>query len=106
MFRALPILALATLTGCGSLDRAARDSVMPTPGDTLRVSPGMMEPPDPCDFPTEPPPADWNADGGVDGADVEAFAADWVDGLADVNTDGFNDGCDWFYFLDTWERGA
>jgi hypothetical protein len=64
-----------------------------------------MDPPAPCDYPTEPPAADWNQDGGVDGADVEAFCADWTDGLADVNTDGGCDDCDWLYFLEAWERG-
>ena len=102
----LSILAIAVLPGCGMLDRMVRPDSLP-PGDTLRISPGMMmEPPVPCDYPTEPPPADWNQDGGVDGADVWYFFADWADCQADVNTDGFCDGCDVFYFLETWEQGA
>jgi hypothetical protein len=55
-----------------------------------------------------PCPADYNQDGGVDGADVNAFFADWENGRdgADVNQDGGIDGADVEYFFQVWERGG
>jgi len=52
--------------------------------------------------------ADYNQDGGVDGADVEAFFADWENGLAcsDVNQDGGVDGADVEFFFGVWENGG
>ncbi len=60
-----------------------------------------IEPPIPC-------PADFNADGGVDGADVEAFFEAWSGGDAsgDVNRDGGVDGADVEYFFARWEAGG
>ena len=59
---------------------------------------------------TNPPrcPADYNQDGGVDGADVEAFFVDWQDGLlpADVNQDGGVDGADVQTFFTLWATGG
>ncbi|MEI7658584.1 MAG: GC-type dockerin domain-anchored protein [Phycisphaerae bacterium] len=59
---------------------------------------------------TNPPrcPADYNQDGGVDGADVEAFFVDWQDGLlpADVNQDGGVDGADVQTFFTLWAAGG
>jgi hypothetical protein len=56
---------------------------------------------------TNPPrcAADYNQDGGVDGADVEAFFIDWQDGLfdADVNQDGGVDGADVEAFFLDWQ---
>jgi len=51
--------------------------------------------------------ADYNQDGGVDGADVEAFFIDWQDGNpdADVNEDGGVDGSDVETFFLAWESG-
>ncbi|MBS0195558.1 MAG: hypothetical protein JSR77_02265 [Planctomycetes bacterium] len=52
--------------------------------------------------------ADYNQDGGIDGADVQAFFADWELGLAaaDVNQDGGVDGADVDTFFGAWEAGA
>jgi hypothetical protein len=52
--------------------------------------------------------ADYNVDGGVDGADVELFFADWVDaaGCADVNQDGGTDGSDVEVFFELWSNGG
>ncbi|MBX3383519.1 MAG: hypothetical protein KF864_08425 [Phycisphaeraceae bacterium] len=52
--------------------------------------------------------ADFNGDGGVDGADIEAFTLLWQDGsmLTDINGDGGVDGADIEAFLTIWERGG
>jgi hypothetical protein len=52
--------------------------------------------------------ADFNQDGGVDGADVEAFYSVWEQGLpgADVNDDGGVDGGDVEAFFLVWEAGG
>ncbi|MBX3408839.1 MAG: lamin tail domain-containing protein [Phycisphaeraceae bacterium] len=52
--------------------------------------------------------ADYNEDGGVDGADVEAFFIDWESGgdAADVNQDGGVDGADVEAFFLQWEAGG
>jgi serralysin len=52
--------------------------------------------------------ADFNQDGGIDGADVDAFFADWAQGLpcADVNEDGGIDGSDVDFFFNVWENGG
>ncbi|MBX3408378.1 MAG: M36 family metallopeptidase [Phycisphaeraceae bacterium] len=51
--------------------------------------------------------ADFNGDGGVDGADVEAFFLAWEIGesQADVNEDGGVDGADVEVFFIAWESG-
>jgi hypothetical protein len=53
-------------------------------------------------------PADFNNDGGVDGADVEAFFTAWEagDSEADVNGDGGIDGADVETFFVAWEAGG
>ncbi len=53
-------------------------------------------------------PADFNRDGGVDGADVEAFYRAWEasDPSADVNRDGGIDGGDVETFFSAWELGG
>ncbi|MCX5691992.1 MAG: hypothetical protein NTV94_19720, partial [Planctomycetota bacterium] len=53
-------------------------------------------------------PADFNNDGGVDGADVGAFFAEWEAGWssADVNGDGGVDGADINAFFAAWEAGG
>jgi hypothetical protein len=53
-------------------------------------------------------PADFNFDGGVDGADVDAFFAAWEagDSSADINRDGGIDGSDVSYFFFRWENGC
>ncbi|MBX3409426.1 MAG: hypothetical protein KF859_06020 [Phycisphaeraceae bacterium] len=53
-------------------------------------------------------PADFNQDGGIDGADVEAFFDAWGEGdlSADVNQDGGVDGADVATFFDAWENGG
>ncbi len=55
-----------------------------------------------------PCPADFNQDGGVDGADVDAFFAAWESGdsAADVNQDGGVDGSDVDVFFTAWEAGG
>jgi hypothetical protein len=60
-----------------------------------------------CDA-TAPCPADFNADGGVDGADVEAFFLAWQVGdvTADVNQDGGVDGSDLEAFFVPWAAGG
>ncbi len=52
--------------------------------------------------------ADFNQDGGVDGADVSAFFAAWESGgaQADVNQDGGVDGEDVAFFFAAWEAGG
>lgn len=53
-------------------------------------------------------PADFNQDGGVDQADVDAFFVAWENGepAADVNTDGGVDGDDVSAFFAVWENGG
>ena len=55
-----------------------------------------------------PCPADFNQDGGIDGADVEAFFAAWESGdvSSDVNQDGGIDGADVEAFFAAWEAGG
>ncbi len=55
-----------------------------------------------------PCPADFNQDGGVDGADVDAFFTAWEAGdpSADVNQDGGIDGGDVATFFTAWEAGG
>jgi hypothetical protein len=52
--------------------------------------------------------ADFNQDGGIDGADVSAFFAAWEagDSSADVNQDGGTDGADVSAFFAVWEAGG
>ena len=52
--------------------------------------------------------ADFNADGGIDGTDVEAFFIDWSAGsvTADANEDGGVDGTDVEVFFVAWSAGA
>lgn len=66
---------------------------------TFGITPGTW--PGPC-F------ADFNQDGGVDGADVEAFYLAWENAEpdADVNRDGGIDGGDLETFFITWESGG
>ena len=65
------------------------------------VPPGGACPPPSCG-------ADYNADGGVDGSDLEAFFLEWADsaGCSDVNQDGGVDGGDVESFMIAWERGG
>ncbi len=55
-----------------------------------------------------PCPADFNQDGGIDGADVESFFIQWSagDAPADVNGDGGVDGADVEYFFVRWSAGG
>jgi hypothetical protein len=52
--------------------------------------------------------ADFNADGGIDGADIESFFAAWESGesCGDVNEDGGIDGSDVDAFFVDWEAGV
>jgi len=52
--------------------------------------------------------ADFNQDGGVDGADIESFFASWSigDAAADVNQDGGIDGSDVEAFFVVWQAGG
>lgn len=51
---------------------------------------------------------DFNCDGGVDGADIDAFFTDWELGspIADTNADGGVDGADVSVFFERWEAGC
>ena len=51
---------------------------------------------------------DFNEDGGIDGADIEAFFLSWEAGeaAADVSQDGGVDGSDVQVFFTAWERGS
>ncbi len=62
---------------------------------------------DPCAPDCPACPADFNSDGGVDGADVSEFFAFWEsgDGCADSNEDGGIDGGDVEVFFALWEAG-
>lgn len=53
-------------------------------------------------------PSDMNQDGGIDGADVEAFFVVWEAGerSADLNADGGVDGSDVTCFFEHWESGC
>ena len=53
-------------------------------------------------------PADFNHDGGVDGADIEAFFLAWADSdpRTDVNQDGGVDGQDIQPFFEQWQSGC
>lgn len=67
----------------------------------------------------EPPPdctsmridwwcGDYNLDGGVDGADLEAFIPEWADGYARTDVDGdtiAGTECDWVLFMAAWADG-
>lgn len=53
-----------------------------------------------------PCPGDWNTDGGVDGADLQAFFTAWEAGEADANRDGGTDGADVETFIIAWEAGC
>ncbi len=52
--------------------------------------------------------SDFNADGGVDGGDLDAFFAAWETGSdeADANRDGGVDGADVGVFFEAWERSS
>jgi len=52
--------------------------------------------------------ADYNADGGIDGSDVEAYFIDWqvANPNADLNHDGGIDGADVEVFFTHWEAGC
>jgi hypothetical protein len=71
------------------------------PNDFYIDNISMEEVIDPC-------AADFNQDGGVDGADVGAFFAAWEQGdaAADVNSDGGVDGSDVDAFFAQWEAGG
>ena len=51
--------------------------------------------------------ADFNQDGGVDGADIESFFVEWQAGgtCGDVNVDGGVDGGDVETFIRVWQAG-
>ena len=85
--------------GSLSIHRAARTITVGTYGRGAWRAPLAVPPP--CI-------ADYNRDGGVDGADVEAFFLDWQNGNADadVNQDGGVDGGDVEAFFLAWESGA
>jgi hypothetical protein len=53
-------------------------------------------------------PADFTRDGGVDGADIDAFFAAWENGSdqSDLNRDGGIDFADVEAFFERWENGC
>lgn len=93
------ILAMASITfntGAGISDgRAlAREGAITLSGSSLAPCFGCV--------------ADFNVDGGVDGADVGAFFSDWENAMprADANRDGGIDGEDVAAFFTAWEAGG
>lgn len=50
--------------------------------------------------------ADWNADGGIDGTDVESFFHSWEAGDADADYSGGTDGTDVAAFFIAWGEGC
>jgi hypothetical protein len=85
--------------GSMALDQASRTLTVATYGRGVWRTPLAVPPP--C-F------ADYNQDGGVDGADIEAFFLDWAagDAAADVNLDGGVDGADVQTFYLMWQAGG
>jgi hypothetical protein len=79
--------SLVAVTPCGSI--TSRQAIVTVNGGV------------PC-------PADFNQDGGVDGADVEDFFSAWESGepAADVNVDGGIDGSDIEVFFVAWSAGG
>jgi hypothetical protein len=69
--------------------------------DLTTIATGVAIVPPPCS-------ADFNQDGGVDGADVEAFFLTWMTGVpeGDVNQDGGTDGADVETFIVQWQNGG
>ena len=97
-------------TGLISTTILSDGSLMPN-GD--KVASGGISPTDIAAWipPLAPPPfcpADYNQDGGVDGADIEAFFRDWEAAApgADVNQDGGVTGADVEVFFAAWEAGG
>jgi Fungalysin metallopeptidase (M36)/Fungalysin/Thermolysin Propeptide Motif len=91
--RTMKVRFAAIDTGVGNVVECAMDAFTVR---TLICDPGV-----PC-------PADFNGDGGVDGADVEAFFIAWqaADSSADVNQDGGVDGQDLAAFFIPWQAGG
>ncbi|MBS0197104.1 MAG: hypothetical protein JSR77_10125 [Planctomycetes bacterium] len=89
----------------GPFDYVSRIALTTTGLDTLTIS---GETATPVGEGSNPCVADFNQDGGVDGADVQAFFAAWEDGqsIADVNQDGGVDGSDVSIFFGFWELGS
>ncbi|MCX5689366.1 MAG: PEP-CTERM sorting domain-containing protein [Planctomycetota bacterium] len=72
-----------------------------TPAEVAALASDPFSTPSTC-------PADFNADRGVDGSDIDAFFSAWEagDGSADVNLDGGVDGSDIGVFFEAWEAGG
>ena len=87
-------VSAATCLGGGTFDCLICDSCgcVPTTAATIAVN----------------STGDINQDGGVDGADVEAFFLAWVDALpeSDINNDGGVDGTDVDFFFLNWSGGC
>jgi glucose/arabinose dehydrogenase len=100
--KVLRVVDPTTLVDCNS--NAAADSCDIASGTSADANGDGI--PDECQQP--PCPADFNQDGGVDGADVEVFYIAWEASTpeADVNQDGGVDGADVEYFFIAWERGG
>jgi subtilisin-like proprotein convertase family protein len=73
--------------------------------DSFSIAFGQSHPT--CSF-CPPCAADYNQDGGVDGADISAFFPAWeaADNCADVNQDGGIDGGDIDAFFQVWQAGG
>jgi hypothetical protein len=97
------IIRMRDENGDGDFADVGETLVVFTGGATVTEVRQMVriESPVPC-------PADFNMDGGVDGADVEAFFDAWSTGesAGDVNRDGGVDGADVEYFFARWEAGG
>lgn len=96
-------IALSLLTDLAGASRRVDDPATPDSGTgpAPMADRGAYERPGPC-------LADFNGDGGVDGADVEAFFRVWETGEAggDVNQDGGVDGADIGTFITAWQVGC
>ena len=97
----------AAAPGACDPDRDQRGIERPTDGNgdgDAACDIGAFE----ADAGAPPCPADFNQDGGVDGADVDAFFLAWESGdpSADVNADGGIDGGDVDTFFSAWEAGG
>jgi len=91
-----------TISGATGSDEATYTCFITSPcGSVLSSRATLTVNPVPC-------PADYNQDGGIDGADVEVFFDEWSQGnnAADVNYDGGVDGSDVDYFFQLWSAGG
>ncbi len=92
------------LSPLASEDVGAYDCIVTNSCDSIISQPATLDEVAECSA----CPADFNQDGGIDGADVDAFFAAWVlgDTSADTNLDGGVDGADVDTFFVAWVNGG